>query len=244
MIQLALGIDPEPLSMAPFTIAARELPEATAADFGSASTSARRRCSSRRSAPTSARTSSPGILATGLTLDRRIAALHRRRHELGDRARLVVRARSRRPLPPGLAFEAAQIRCGMRAADGAIEGVRIVDGEVRADGDRRRRAGRPLRVGPRRCRRRARRRGHPRPLGALRRGVVGPVGQDRRGERLPPPRGRLPLTAGRARAAVREGVDRDRVDDPLHATSGSSRRRSRRCCSAARSGRTSPRRAR
>ena len=34
MIQLALGIDPEPLSMAPFTIAARQLPEATAADFG------------------------------------------------------------------------------------------------------------------------------------------------------------------------------------------------------------------
>src|SRR5581483_866925 len=34
MIQLALGIDPEPLSMAPFTIAARRLPEARAADFG------------------------------------------------------------------------------------------------------------------------------------------------------------------------------------------------------------------
>jgi uncharacterized 2Fe-2S/4Fe-4S cluster protein (DUF4445 family) len=34
MIQLALGIDPEPLSMAPFTIAARRLPQATAQDFG------------------------------------------------------------------------------------------------------------------------------------------------------------------------------------------------------------------
>src|SRR5262249_54714109 len=34
MIQLALGIDPEPLSMAPFTIAARKLPEAKASDFG------------------------------------------------------------------------------------------------------------------------------------------------------------------------------------------------------------------
>src|SRR5256885_7486874 len=30
----------------------------------------------------------------------------------------------------GPAFEAAQIRCGMRAADGAIEGVKIADGEV------------------------------------------------------------------------------------------------------------------
>ncbi len=32
--------------------------------------------------------------------------------------------------PAGPAFEAAQIRCGMRAADGAIEGVKIRDGEV------------------------------------------------------------------------------------------------------------------
>src|SRR5207302_9366792 len=32
--------------------------------------------------------------------------------------------------PPGPAFAAAQIRCGMRAAGGAIEGVRIVGGEV------------------------------------------------------------------------------------------------------------------
>ena len=34
MIQLALGIDPEPLSMAPFIVAAHELPPATAVDFG------------------------------------------------------------------------------------------------------------------------------------------------------------------------------------------------------------------
>ena len=34
MMQLALGIDPEPLSMAPFIVAAHELPPATAADFG------------------------------------------------------------------------------------------------------------------------------------------------------------------------------------------------------------------
>ena len=30
--------------------------------------------------------------------------------------------------PAGPAFEAAQIRCGMRAADGAIEGVKLSDG--------------------------------------------------------------------------------------------------------------------
>ncbi len=60
MIQIALGIDPEPLSMAPFTVVARRLPEATAADFGSGYIAERPRCSSLRSAPTSAPTSSPG----------------------------------------------------------------------------------------------------------------------------------------------------------------------------------------
>src|SRR5207302_1223639 len=71
MIQLALGIDPEPLSMAPFTIAARRLPQATAADFGL-------RVHERAPAvifPALGAYVGPdivaGILATGLTLDRR-----------------------------------------------------------------------------------------------------------------------------------------------------------------------------
>src|SRR5262249_24545542 len=32
--------------------------------------------------------------------------------------------------PAGPAFEAAQIRCGMRASEGAVEGVKIRDGEL------------------------------------------------------------------------------------------------------------------
>ena len=44
--------------------------------------------------------------------------------------------------PAGPAFEAAQIRCGMRAAEGAIEGVGIAERRDRAGGDRRHRAGR------------------------------------------------------------------------------------------------------
>ena len=34
MMQLALGIDPEPLSMAPFVVATHQLPPALASDFG------------------------------------------------------------------------------------------------------------------------------------------------------------------------------------------------------------------
>jgi uncharacterized 2Fe-2S/4Fe-4S cluster protein (DUF4445 family) len=126
MIQIALGIDPEPLSMAPFTIVARQLPAATAADFGV------------HVHPLAPAVLFPalgayvggdivaGLLATGLTLDRRIRLFidvgTNSEIALGSSARVLATA-----APAGPAFEAAQIRCGMRAADGAIEGVKITD---------------------------------------------------------------------------------------------------------------------
>jgi uncharacterized 2Fe-2S/4Fe-4S cluster protein (DUF4445 family) len=129
MIQLALGIDPEPLSMAPFTIAARRLPEARAGDFGLA-------VHDRAPAvlfPALGAYVGPdivaGILATGLTLDRRVRLFV----DVGTNSEIVLGSSARAlacAAPAGPAFEAAQIRCGMRAADGAIEGVKIVDGEV------------------------------------------------------------------------------------------------------------------
>jgi uncharacterized 2Fe-2S/4Fe-4S cluster protein (DUF4445 family) len=129
MIQLALGIDPEPLSMAPFTIAARRLPEATAADFGL-------RVHERAPAvlfPALGAYVGPdivaGVLATGLTLDRRMRLFI----DVGTNSEIVLGSSAgalATAAPAGPAFEAAQIRCGMRAADGAIEGVRIRDGEV------------------------------------------------------------------------------------------------------------------
>ena len=111
MIQIALGIDPEPLSMAPFTMAARKLPEASARDFGIGPDIV------------------AGILATGLTLDRRIRLFI----DVGTNSEMVLGSSARAlatAAPAGPAFEAAQIRCGMRAADGAIEGVKIRDGEI------------------------------------------------------------------------------------------------------------------
>ncbi|MBV8259136.1 MAG: DUF4445 domain-containing protein, partial [Actinobacteria bacterium] len=129
MIQLALGIDPEPLSMAPFTIAARRLPEARASDFGL-------RVHERAPAvlfPALGAYVGPdivaGILATGLTLDRRVRLFV----DVGTNSEIVLGSSAgalATAAPAGPAFEAAQIRCGMRAADGAIEGVRIRDGEV------------------------------------------------------------------------------------------------------------------
>ncbi len=129
MIQLALGIDPEPLGMSPFTIAARQLPVASAADFGVA-------VHPRAPAvlfPALGAYVGPdivaGVLATGLTLDRRVRLFI----DVGTNSEIVLGSSAEAlatAAPAGPAFEAAQIRCGMRAAEGAIEGVKIRDGEV------------------------------------------------------------------------------------------------------------------
>jgi uncharacterized 2Fe-2S/4Fe-4S cluster protein (DUF4445 family) len=129
MIQIALGIDPEPLSMAPFTVVARRMPDATAADFGVA---VHRRAPAVTFPALGAYVGPDivaGILATGITLDRRVRLFI----DVGTNSEIVLGSSAKTlatAAPAGPAFEAAQIKCGMRAADGAIEGVKIVDGEV------------------------------------------------------------------------------------------------------------------
>ena len=70
-----------------------------------------------------------GLLATGLTRDRRLRLFidvgTNSEIALGSNERVVATA-----APAGPAFEAAQIRCGMRAAEGAIEGVKIAGDEL------------------------------------------------------------------------------------------------------------------
>jgi uncharacterized 2Fe-2S/4Fe-4S cluster protein (DUF4445 family) len=129
MIQIALGIDPEPLSMAPFTVVARRMPEAIAADFG---VTVHRRSPAVMFPALGAYVGPDivaGILATGITLDRRVRLFI----DVGTNSEIVLGSSAKTlatAAPAGPAFEAAQIRCGMRAADGAIEGVKIVEGEV------------------------------------------------------------------------------------------------------------------
>ena len=167
MIQLALGIDPEPLSMAPFTITARTLP---AGDGGGL----RRRGARARAGgavPGARRLRRPGHRRRRAR-DRpdarqAHAALHRRRHELGDRARLVgAGARDGRARGPGVRGGADPLRHARgRGRDRGREDRRR---RGAADGDRRRRGGRALRLRARRRGRRARRRRDPRPLRPVR----------------------------------------------------------------------------
>jgi uncharacterized 2Fe-2S/4Fe-4S cluster protein (DUF4445 family) len=132
MMQLALGIDPEPLSMAPFVVTTHSLPPVKASDFG---------VEVHPRAPAFVFPSLgayvggdivAGMLATGLTRDRRLRLFidvgTNSEIALGSNERVVATA-----APAGPAFEAAQIKCGMRAAPGAIEGVRV-DPNIDADG--------------------------------------------------------------------------------------------------------------
>ena len=132
MMQLALGIDPEPLSMAPFVVATHDFPPVQAADFG---------VGVHPRAPAFVFPSLgayvggdivAGMLATGLTRDRRLRLFidvgTNSEIALGSVDRVVATA-----APAGPAFEAAQIRCGMRAAEGAIEGVQIRDDALTLD---------------------------------------------------------------------------------------------------------------
>jgi uncharacterized 2Fe-2S/4Fe-4S cluster protein (DUF4445 family) len=132
MMQLALGIDPEPLSMAPFVVAAHELPPAQATDFGVAV---------HPRAPAFVFPSLgayvggdivAGILATGLSRDRRLRLFI----DVGTNSEMALGSVDRvlaTAAPAGPAFEAAQIRCGMRAAEGAIEGVSIGEEDLSLD---------------------------------------------------------------------------------------------------------------
>jgi uncharacterized 2Fe-2S/4Fe-4S cluster protein (DUF4445 family) len=124
MMQLVLGIDPEPLSMAPFVVSTHRFPPVKATEFGIAV---------HPRAPAFVFPSLgayvggdivAGMLATGLTRDRRLRLFI----DVGTNSEIALGSHERVlacAAPAGPAFEAAQIRCGMRAAAGAIEGVRI-----------------------------------------------------------------------------------------------------------------------
>jgi uncharacterized 2Fe-2S/4Fe-4S cluster protein (DUF4445 family) len=124
MTQLALGIDPEPLSMAPFVVAAHELPPVRASEFGPL---VHERAPAFVFPSVGAYVGGDivaGLLATGLTRDRRLRLFI----DVGTNSEIALGSNERvlcTAAPAGPAFEAAQIRCGMRAAEGAIEGVKI-----------------------------------------------------------------------------------------------------------------------
>jgi uncharacterized 2Fe-2S/4Fe-4S cluster protein (DUF4445 family) len=129
MTALVLGIDPEPLGVAPFVMASRTLPTLLASDLGlSLHTGARAVVFPALGAYVGGDIVS-GMLATGMDRDKRTRLFI----DVGTNCEIVLSDGDTivsTAAPAGPAFEGGAIRCGMRAADGAVEVVRIDDDGV------------------------------------------------------------------------------------------------------------------
>ena len=131
MTHLVLGIDPEPLGMAPFIMATRLYPEVLAADLGLAGIvhpRARAVVFPAFGAYVGGDITA-GLLASGMDRDARVRLFV----DIGTNCEIVLGNRDwllATAAPAGPAFEGAAIRCGMRAADGAIEVVTMTPDEL------------------------------------------------------------------------------------------------------------------
>jgi uncharacterized 2Fe-2S/4Fe-4S cluster protein (DUF4445 family) len=129
MAHIALGIDPEPLGVAPFILSTGIWPEIRAAELGVAVHPRARAVIFPSLGAYVGGDIVAGMLASGMDRDPRLRLFidvgTNCEIVLGNADRLVATA-----APAGPAFEGAQIRCGMRAAEGAIEVVRIRDGAL------------------------------------------------------------------------------------------------------------------
>jgi uncharacterized 2Fe-2S/4Fe-4S cluster protein (DUF4445 family) len=131
MTHLVLGIDPEPLGMAPFIMATRLYPEVLAADLGLGGIvhpRARAVVFPAFGAYVGGDITA-GLLASGMDRDARVRLFV----DIGTNCEIVLGNRDwllATAAPAGPAFEGAAIRCGMRAADGAIEVVTMTPDEL------------------------------------------------------------------------------------------------------------------
>jgi uncharacterized 2Fe-2S/4Fe-4S cluster protein (DUF4445 family) len=127
MTHLVLGVDPEPLGMAPFIMSARLLPEVLAADVGLAVHPRARAFLFPAFGAYVGGDVTAGLLATGMNRDARTRLFI----DIGTNCEIVLGNRDwllATAAPAGPAFEGAAIRCGMRAARGAIEVVSLSPG--------------------------------------------------------------------------------------------------------------------
>jgi uncharacterized 2Fe-2S/4Fe-4S cluster protein (DUF4445 family) len=124
MTALVLGIDPEPLGVAPFIMSSRTLPTLLASDLGlELHPRARALLFPALGAYVGGDIVS-GMLASGMDRDKRTRLFI----DVGTNCEIVLSDGDTilsTAAPAGPAFEGGAIRCGMRAADGAVEVVRI-----------------------------------------------------------------------------------------------------------------------
>ncbi|MGA8297105.1 MAG: ASKHA domain-containing protein [Acidimicrobiales bacterium] len=124
MTHIVLGIDPEPLGVAPFILSARAFTEILASDLGVPVHPRARAVVFPSLGAYVGGDITAGLLASGMDRDQRMRLFI----DVGTNCEIVLGNRDRlvgTAAPAGPAFEGAAIRCGMRAAPGAIEGVSL-----------------------------------------------------------------------------------------------------------------------
>ena len=124
MTALALGIDPEPLGVAPFVMSAAQPPAVLAADLGLALHPRARAHFFPALGAYVGGDIVAGMLATGMDRDKRVRLFI----DVGTNCEIVLSDGDTilaTAAPAGPAFEGGAIRCGMRAADGAVETVSL-----------------------------------------------------------------------------------------------------------------------
>jgi uncharacterized 2Fe-2S/4Fe-4S cluster protein (DUF4445 family) len=124
MTALLLGIDPEPLGVAPFIMATADWPSLRATDLGLTVHPGARAVVFPALGAYVGGDIVAGMLASGMDRDKRVRLFV----DVGTNCEIVLTDGERlvaTAAPAGPAFEGGAIRCGMRAADGAIEVVRL-----------------------------------------------------------------------------------------------------------------------
>jgi uncharacterized 2Fe-2S/4Fe-4S cluster protein (DUF4445 family) len=126
MTALVLGIDHEPLGVAPFVMSTAQPPTVLAADVGLALHPRARLVFFPALGAYVGGDIVAGMLATGMDRDKRTRLFI----DVGTNCEIVVSDGDTilaTAAPAGPAFEGGAIKCGMRAADGAIEVIRLTD---------------------------------------------------------------------------------------------------------------------
>ncbi|MCD4532970.1 ASKHA domain-containing protein [Nocardioides sp. cx-169] len=124
MTALVLGIDPEPLGVAPFVMSTTQPPTVAASEIGLTLHPRARAFFFPALGAYVGGDIVAGMLATGMDRDKRTRLFI----DVGTNCEIVLSDGDTilsTAAPAGPAFEGGAIRCGMRAADGAIEVVRV-----------------------------------------------------------------------------------------------------------------------
>ena len=129
MTQLLLGIDPEPIGVAPFIMASAEYPDVEATELGIIIHPRAKAVILPSLGAYVGGDIIAGALASGMDRDKRLRLFI----DVGTNCEIILGNGEKilaTAAPAGPAFEAASIRCGVRAASGAIETIKIEDGEL------------------------------------------------------------------------------------------------------------------